>query len=117
MTREDQLLLDEMQIFCSPAVQALRQAISPGYNPYQRLAAYEMVVDILLARLKKTDIAMQSLTPGGSEYVANPERCVLVAKETRDRYRQMWTEERDKRIDLQRQMKNMVPLNPETEST
>lgn len=35
----------------------------------------------LLERCQKLDIALQSLTPGGSEYVGDPDRCVAHAKE------------------------------------
>ena len=36
---------------------------------------------LLLSRIRELDMALQSLTPGGSEYVGNPERCAAHAKE------------------------------------
>lgn len=35
---------------------------------------------LLLERCQKLDMALQSLTPGGSEYVADPDRCVAYAR-------------------------------------
>lgn len=35
----------------------------------------------LLERCRKLDMALQSLTPGGSEYVGDPDRCVKYAKD------------------------------------
>ena len=37
-------------------------------------------VSLLLIRCKRLDMALQSLTPGGSEYVGDPDRCVAHAK-------------------------------------
>lgn len=36
-------------------------------------------------RAEKWSLALQSLTPGGSEYVDDPERCVAFVRETRER--------------------------------
>jgi hypothetical protein len=36
---------------------------------------------LLLERCQKLDMALQSLTPGGSEYVGSPERCIAHAQE------------------------------------
>ena len=42
---------------------------------------------LLLERCRKLDMALQSLTPGGSEYVGDPDRCVAYAKEQIDKGR------------------------------
>ena len=42
---------------------------------------WEEAVDLLLGRCQALDIALQSLTPGGSEYVGDPDRCVAFAKD------------------------------------
>jgi hypothetical protein len=41
-------------------------------------ACYQLIAShrALEARVREFDLAMQSLTPGGSEYVNNPQRCV-----------------------------------------
>lgn len=36
---------------------------------------------LLLERCQMLDMALQSLTPGGSEYVGDPDRCVAFARE------------------------------------
>lgn len=59
-----QQLEDDAAIFCREAV------------AYMRSGNWEGAARILLANLKATDIALQSLTPGGSDYVAAPDRCV-----------------------------------------
>ncbi len=35
----------------------------------------------LLERVKALDVALQSLTPGGSEYVGDPDRCVAYVQD------------------------------------
>ena len=41
---------------------------------------WELAAALLLERCQTLDMALQSLTPGGSEYVGDPERCVEFAK-------------------------------------
>ena len=36
---------------------------------------------LALERCQKLDMALQSLTPGGSEYVGDPDRCVAFARD------------------------------------
>ena len=36
---------------------------------------WDQATALLLERCQKLDMALQSLTPGGSEYVGQPERC------------------------------------------
>ena len=38
---------------------------------------------------KRFDVALQSLTPGGSEYVNDPERCVAVVRQIRDSHHKL----------------------------
>lgn len=75
-------MADEAALYCRSA----RRFIE---NENWRHAAAE-----LLARCKKLDMALQSLTPGGSEYVGDPERCVQRARDNAETYRQLWMEAR-----------------------
>ncbi len=43
----------------------------------------QLILD-LLDHIKYLDMALQSLTPGGSEYVNNPDRCVALVKEQKE---------------------------------
>jgi hypothetical protein len=49
---------------------------------------FEEAADLIAAHvaeeIKPYDLALQSLTPGGSEFVRNPERCAKFARERRD---------------------------------
>ncbi len=58
-----QQLEDEASVYCSEAV------------AYMTSGNWEGAARILLVALKTTDMALQSATPGGSEYVANVDRC------------------------------------------
>lgn len=53
---------------------------------------WDQAAALLLERCQKLDMALQSLTPGGSEYVGDPDRCVATAKAVRENYRRMWRE-------------------------
>ena len=68
----------------------LAKLFAPEAARLVRNCQWEQAVPILLERCRKLDIALQSLTPGGSEYVGDPERCVRHAVEVRDRYRRFW---------------------------
>jgi hypothetical protein len=72
---ELQFMLDEAAVYC----RAARKHIAAG--DWQAAAA------TLLAQIKKHDIALQSLTPGGSEYVGDPDRCVAHVVGMKERYR------------------------------
>ena len=48
---------------------------------------WQQACALLLGRCGKLDMALQSLTPGGSEYVGDPDRCVAYAKEQIDKGR------------------------------
>lgn len=74
----DQHLLDALQIYCPAARPAIRQAIEDAGRVRWREAFI-----VLLDHLIKHDIALQSLTPGGSEYVNDRERCVRYATDVR----------------------------------
>lgn len=69
---------DDARLFCRAAASDIR-------NQQWEAACVE-----LLKRCRVLDMALQSLTPGGSEYVGNPDLCVQRAKEIRDNYRDLW---------------------------
>lgn len=48
---------------------------------------WDQAAALLLERCRILDMALQSLTPGGSEYVGDPERCVSYAKGVIGSYR------------------------------
>lgn len=54
---------------------------APASERYIRNKDWPNAVATLLERCRRLDIALQSLTPGGSEYVGDPDRCVAFAKE------------------------------------
>lgn len=72
----DQMLLDLLQVFCPKALPDVRSAIDA--DDYLR---YREALETLLNHLIEHDKALQSLTPGGSEYVNDRERCLAVARE------------------------------------
>lgn len=69
MTRTDQLLLDEAQVYCPRLRPIIRAAIDDPRTSRQ-------VIGLMMAHIKQLDMALQSLTPGGSEFVGEPARCV-----------------------------------------
>lgn len=73
-----QRMIDDAKVYCRDAVGALTRE------------DWETAAQILLTRVRKLDMALQSLTPGGSEYVGDPDRCVKFATETRQKFQQMW---------------------------
>lgn len=80
-----------------------RETMEDMARMYAREAAFpiaheqwEQACKILLERCRKLDMALQSLTPGGSEYVGDPDRCVARAKENLDTYRKLWKDAVDK---------------------
>lgn len=75
--RERQMMIDEAQVYCRGAA-----------RPIER-GDWEAACVALLAALKKADMALQRLTPGGSEYVGDPDRCVARALEIREFYRDL----------------------------
>lgn len=78
MGREHQLMIDEAGVYCRAAVKHIQRG--------DWLAASVE----LLAQVRKLDMALQSLTPGGSEYVGDPDRCVAHVKRSRDLARQLY---------------------------
>lgn len=42
---------------------------------------WDQAAALLLERCQKLDMALQSLTPGGSEYVGDPDRCATFIRE------------------------------------
>ena len=75
-----QRMVDDAKVYCRDAVRSIERA------------DWEAATQILLTRVRKLDMALQSLTPGGSEYVGDPERCVARARENLETYRQLWRE-------------------------
>jgi len=82
--RQQLLMEDEAQLYC------------PGARTLIHKGDWEAATHLLLKRCRQLDMALQSLTPGGSEYVGNPERCVQRARENLDTYRKLWQEARAK---------------------
>jgi hypothetical protein len=50
-----------------------------GEKQVSRAQAFEWLV----AKVREYDLALQSLTPGGSEFVSDPDRCVEFVKQVR----------------------------------
>ncbi len=68
----------------------LAKLFAPEAARLIRNCQWEQAVPILLERCRKLDMALQSLTPGGSEYVGAPERCVERVREQMNTYRELW---------------------------
>ena len=79
-SKEDlhQLMIDEAKLYCRAAAIAIERM------------DWETATKVLLHRCKQLDMALQSLTPGGSEYVGAPERCVERVREQMNTYRELW---------------------------
>ena len=60
---------DEAAVYCPVAVH------------YIKTGSWENAARVLLAALKSADIALQTATPGGSEYVGNVDRCAEMIRE------------------------------------
>lgn len=73
-------MIDNAKLFCRAAVRAIQQE------------NWKAAAGALLDRCRELDMALQSLTPGGSEYVGDPERCVLVARKNLQNLRDKWME-------------------------
>jgi hypothetical protein len=73
--------LDTLAIFCPSAGPYIRYAQMEGEPVPERLFNWREGFQHVLHMLIHTDRALQSLTPGGSEYVHNPDRCVALVKE------------------------------------
>ena len=59
-----------------------------GYTVLHDLdQAADACAKIAAEEIRKWSLALQSLTPGGSEYVDDPERCVQAVKDIRDFHR------------------------------
>lgn len=54
---------------------------------------WDQATALLLERCRKLDMALQSLTPGGSEYVGDPDRCAATVRKRIDNYRTRWLSE------------------------
>ena len=78
--KDQQSMIDEASIFCRQAV----KHITTGN--------WEAACGVLMGRVRELDMALQSLTPGGSDYVADPERCVARVREQMNTYRELWRE-------------------------
>jgi hypothetical protein len=55
-----------------------------GYYIRKACRDARAIIERQAAEIRKLDLALQSLTPGGSEYVNNPERCVAYVREARE---------------------------------
>ena len=75
----NQTLLDTLQLFCPRALPVARAAIDAGLA--RDTDDWREALVTVLDHLQKHDEALQSLTPGGSEYVNDRERCVRFARE------------------------------------
>jgi hypothetical protein len=73
--------LDTLRIFCPSAGPYILYAQMESEPVQERLFNWREGFQHVLHMLIHTDQALQSLTPGGSEYVHNPERCVALVKE------------------------------------
>lgn len=68
-----QMRIDALKIFCPSAIPYVAQAHREEEDcSFMWREAFQHVFNALVY----TDQALQSLTPGGSEYVHNPDRCV-----------------------------------------
>lgn len=75
-----QMRLDTLKIFCPSAIPYITYAQRAGEPVQEQLFNWREGFQHVLNMLIHTDKALQSLTPGGSEYVHNPERCVELVK-------------------------------------
>lgn len=73
--------IDTLKIFCPSAIPYITYAQRVGEPVQERLFNWREGFTHVLNMLIHTDQALQSLTPGGSEYVHNPERCVALVKD------------------------------------
>lgn len=64
-------MIDDAKLYCRDAVGALMRG------------DWEFAAQVLLTRCRKLDLALQSLTPGGSEYVGDPDRCVKFVRDSK----------------------------------
>lgn len=58
--------------------------------------------------LDKCRLALESLTPGGSEYFRDPERCVAVIRETRESQRKLLVEAVCRAKELRSTINNII---------
>ena len=65
-----------------------------------RNADWVHATGVLLERCRTLDMALQSLTPGGSEYVGDPDRCVAYAQTFRDDARKWRRQEAQTRVPI-----------------
>lgn len=76
LTKYEQIKIDAAKIFCRSSVPYLLQAFDESFTPSERLFAWREAYNHTFNALFAADKALQSLTPGGSEYVADYEKCV-----------------------------------------
>ena len=76
-----QMRLDTLKVFCPSAIPYITFGQMESEPDRERLFNWREGFQHVLNMLIHTDQALQSLTPGGSEYVHNPERCVALVKE------------------------------------
>ncbi len=83
MTKDEQAMLDGAQIFCPAALPWLKLALDPDTEMSVRAQGFRRAYEAAFEGLFERDKALQSLTPGGSEYVNNPQRCADYSTEQR----------------------------------
>jgi hypothetical protein len=76
-----QMRLDTLKVFCPSAIPYITFGQMESEPDRERLFNWREGFQHVLNMLIHTDQALQSLTPGGSEYVHAPERCVALVKE------------------------------------
>jgi hypothetical protein len=104
MDKYQQIKIDAAKIFCRSSVPYLLAAFDESLKPHERLFAFSEAYNHTFNALFAADKALQSLTPGGSEYVADYDRCANYAK---DRMR----EQQEKIITLLKERKNNDDLH------
>ena len=76
-----QTRLDTLKLFCRSAIPYVTFAQMESEPDRERIFNWREGFQHVLNMLIHTDQALQSLTPGGSEYINNPERCVGLVKD------------------------------------
>lgn len=76
-------MIDYSKVLTFERLQRIRRAAEQGHSMTVE------TVTALLDHAKVLDMALQSLTPGGSEYVNDPKRCVEYCREVRETQHQL----------------------------
>jgi hypothetical protein len=76
----------QAHIYCPKSEYYIKQAIDTENSVEDRFNNLQKAFDIVFNEYIEHDKALQSVTPGGSEYVNNRERCVWFVKDLRGRH-------------------------------